>query len=87
MKEYVERRIAEATDSDDRADWQFISDLSRLNSVDLDRETQRLFEKYKRYRPQLEELLEKELQQNPDSDFKGLDLNAFLTAFRATGDL
>ncbi len=77
VKEYVCRKIAEALGSDDRADWQFIADLGRSGAVDLNRETQSLFERYKYYRPQLEELLDKELKENPDSDFRDLCLNHF----------
>src|SRR5712692_6363740 len=47
VRDYISRKIAEAIDADDVADWLFVGELTRSSKVDLGRETRLLFDRFK----------------------------------------
>ena len=77
VRRYIEKRIAEAVEPHDIADWRFVSGLTPSGSVDLVGETRRLFQRLSDYRPEVELAL---LQAKSGSDFSVIDLDEFFTA-------
>ncbi len=74
VTEHIDQKIAERVTEGDVADWQFICTLTAFSSVDLVGDTQRLFVRLKRYKPELETAL-REKKKNPD--FSDIDLDAY----------
>jgi hypothetical protein len=77
VRKHIDKKIAELTTTKnptDLRDWRFVRTILPTMTVDLVRETQRLFGRVKTYRPLLEHTLQ-EMKQNPD--FAGVDLDAF----------
>jgi len=71
---YIQKRIAEAVQPHDVADWQFVHDLMPADSVNLPEATQSLFQRLRPYRADLTRLM----QENSDNpDFNGIDLHEF----------
>jgi hypothetical protein len=77
VRDYINKKIAEATDLDDRQDWEFVRTLKSSSSIDLDRGTEMLLERMRPYRPQLEQLYAEALANDPDSELRHFDLNSF----------
>jgi hypothetical protein len=72
---YIRKRMAEADQPHDVADWQFVRSIEPSDSVDLPEATYALFQRLRPYRAELTSLM-RENSDNPD--FRGIDLNAFL---------
>jgi len=75
VTQYIDEKIAEAntrSDVADVSDWQFVRALTPSSSVDIVGDTQRLFQRLKCYRSELEAVLT-EKKGNPD--FGGIDLD------------
>ncbi len=74
VRQHIDKKIAQPATEADRRDWQFIRTLMPSMAVDLAGETQRLLERVKDYRSELEARLH-EKRQNPD--YTDIDLDAF----------
>lgn len=72
---YIQKRMAEAVQPHDVADWQFVHGLIPADSVNLPEATLSLFQRLRPYRAELTSLM-RENSDNPD--FRGVDLHAFL---------
>lgn len=72
---YIQKRMAEAVQPHDVADWQFVHHLTPADSVNLPEATHSLFQRLRPYRADLTRLMQ-ENRDNPD--FNGIDLHAFL---------
>jgi hypothetical protein len=71
---YIQKRMAEAVQPHDVADWQFVHDLTPADSVNLLQATQSLFQRLRPYRAELTRLMQ---ENNDNPDFNGVDLHAF----------
>jgi len=65
VTQYIDEKIAEAVTENDVADWQFVRTLTPSSPADIVADTQRLFQRLKGYRPDLEAVL-KEKKEDPD---------------------
>ena len=74
VREFIDKHIAQPATEGDRKDWQFIRTLMPSMAVELTSETQRLLNRIRDYRSELEASLE-EKRQNPD--YADIDLDAF----------
>jgi hypothetical protein len=74
VRQHIDKKTAEPATEGDRRDWQFIRTLMPSMTVDLAGETQRLLDRVKDYRSELEASLQ-EKRQNPD--YTDIDLDAF----------
>jgi hypothetical protein len=72
---YIEKRIAEAAEPHDTADWLLVRDLTPSSSVDLVNATRQLFQRLRPYRAELDRLMK---ENDGDPDFSDIDLEAFL---------
>jgi hypothetical protein len=71
---YIQKRIAEAVEPHDTADWLFMRDLTASSSVDLVNATRQLFH---RLRPCQAELYRLIHENDGDPDFTDIDLETF----------
>jgi hypothetical protein len=71
---YIQKRMAEAVQPHDVADWQFVNDLTPSDSSNLLQATQSLFQRLGPYREELTMVMQ-ENSGNPD--FNGIDLHPF----------
>ncbi len=74
VTQYIDEKIAEAITEVDVADWQFVRALTPSSSVEIVGDTQRLFQRLKGCRSELEAVLQ-EKKDNPD--FGDIDLDCF----------
>jgi hypothetical protein len=74
VTEYIDEKIAEAVTENDVADWQFIRTLTPSSSADIVADTQRLFQRLKGYRSNLEAVLK---EKKGDPDFSDIELDAY----------
>jgi hypothetical protein len=77
VRQYIDEKIAEAntrSDVADVSDWQFVRALTPSSSVEIVGDTQRLFQRLKGYRSELEMVLQ-EKKHNPD--FGDINLDAY----------
>jgi hypothetical protein len=76
---YIDEKIAEGvirSDVADVADWQVVRTLESSDSVVLQGDTQKLFERLTNYRPELEVALQRMKKYNPE-DFGDIDLEPY----------
>jgi hypothetical protein len=71
---YIEKRMSDAIEPHEAADWRFIRELTPSSSVDLVDATRLLFRRLRAYRANLEELVR---ENSNNSDFSDVDLNDF----------
>jgi len=72
VRQYIARKLAEATKPQDIADWRFIQTLdAEKDSTELAQATRLIFQRLRSYRPELEKILE---EFKDDPDFKDIDL-------------
>lgn len=77
VRQYIVRKLAGATTSQDIADWSFIQNLDAANdATDLGNATRSIFQRLKSYRSELEKVL---ADFKNDTDFKDIDLAALTT--------
>lgn len=77
VADYIGARITEAAargDSADASDWQFVSTLTPLSSVDLDSGTHQLFGRLRNHRSQFESLVR---EREFDLDYRDIDLAVY----------
>ncbi len=74
VRQHIEKNIAQPATEGDRKDWQFVRTLMPSMAIELTGETQRLLNRIRGYRSELEASLE-EKRQNPD--YADIDLDAF----------
>jgi len=73
VAEYIDARISEHVDATDVADWEYVRSLDVSSPYCLESETRLIFRRLKKYRPELESILQ-ELHYDPD--FKDINLDA-----------
>lgn len=75
VRQYIDAKIAEFVTREDALDWECIRGLVASTPYDLAGETQRIFQRLKDYRLELEQLLQ---EVRSDPDFEGVDLHTLL---------
>lgn len=77
VREYIDKRNAEAVEPHDVADWRFVRGLTPSSSVDLIVETHRLFHRLIAYRHEVEDALR---DRKKDSDVSDINLDEFFNS-------
>jgi|HubBroStandDraft_6_1064221.scaffolds.fasta_scaffold00205_50 hypothetical protein len=78
VRRYINGKIEENVNPDDVEDWKFVRGLNASVPYDLKCETRLLFQRLKRFRPQLDEALRLRIHGSGDPAFDLVDLNELL---------